>query len=109
MTANGSSPDLSDFDDEDIPTGVRVNMIARAVGRQRRATEETQAEIRKVSADVGEIKSSIDTAIKTGKAFVRVLIWAGGVGFTIVCALGAAIVAIGGAVAWALAHLSVHP
>lgn len=71
---SGSSPDLHALlDDEgvkeydDIPTNVKINLIARAVGKHK---EETNQKISGISKDVTDIKLMVQSAVTIGRALV---------------------------------------
>lgn len=54
------------LDDDDLPTGVGVRMLAKIVVAQ-------QAQVDQLSKDVSEIKTSVKTAIAIGKSLLAIV------------------------------------
>jgi hypothetical protein len=59
--SNGAA--LAALDDDDMPTGVGVRMLAKAVSAQ-------QAQVDQLSKDVAEIKTSVKTALAIGRGLL---------------------------------------
>lgn len=69
---SASSPDLQDLlsessDLDDIPSNVKINLIARAVGKHK---EDTNKRLDQVSNDVSTIKNTIQSAVGTARLLI---------------------------------------
>lgn len=86
-----SSPDLADLigegDGHDIPTNVKISLVARAVGK-------TRTDVDALRADIEEIKTTLNTIALLAKILVA----------------GVPVVGvIAGGIVWALNHLHLSP